>query len=81
MDWRRSPLEVSAHVRDLAEKTGTTRLVLQVFASAVSVWLAGNYASARVLADELLNLSEREHSASSKRFAHEAQSWVRFATR
>jgi tetratricopeptide (TPR) repeat protein len=72
-------LEAAGRSRALAEKGGNlAQLVLQAFASfgAFVVW--GDYASASALADQILDLAQREGSYTSLGFAHAAQVYVRF---
>jgi class 3 adenylate cyclase/tetratricopeptide (TPR) repeat protein len=70
--------ELSGRANALAEKAGSLlQLVLQRFAATVSIWQSGDYARARALADQLLDLAEREGSDFSLRCAHEGQYWTR----
>ncbi len=68
---------LSARTNALAEKGGTlSQIVLQRFAATVSAWQSGDNARARALADQLLDLAEREGGDFSLRCAHEAQIWT-----
>jgi len=71
---------VIARISTLAEKTGNLfQLVLQAFVNSVSVWTSGDHSSAASLADQTLNLAQREGSDTGLRLAHEAQFLVRFS--
>lgn len=72
---------LSGRSNALAEKAATlSQLVLQRFAAMVSTWQSGDYARARALADQLLDLAEREGSDFSLRCAHEGQFWTRYSS-
>ena len=65
---------LSARSSALAEKGGNlSQLVLQRFAATVSALQSGDYARARALADQLLDLAEREGSDFSLRCGHEGK--------
>jgi class 3 adenylate cyclase/tetratricopeptide (TPR) repeat protein len=69
--------KLSARTNALAEKGGNlSQLVLQRFAITVSAWQSGDYARARALADQLMDLAEREGSDFSLRCGHEGQIWT-----
>jgi class 3 adenylate cyclase/tetratricopeptide (TPR) repeat protein len=66
--------------RDLAEKGGNlAQLVVQVFGIFRSVNSAGDYSTAALLADRILDLAQREGSPASFGFACYAQVRVRFS--
>jgi tetratricopeptide (TPR) repeat protein len=65
--------------RDLAEKTGTLdQMVVQAYGIWTSVLSSGDYTTAGLLADEILNLAQREGSPASLGFACRAQLEVSF---
>jgi class 3 adenylate cyclase/tetratricopeptide (TPR) repeat protein len=72
-------IEAVEQARSLAEKTGNLpQLVLQVIGSYAAVFVTGDYSSAAALADQALDLAQREGSHNSLVFAHGAQVNVRF---
>jgi hypothetical protein len=72
-------IEVTERARALAEKTGNLpQLFLQVVGTFAAVFVAGHYSSAAALADQLLDLAQREGSNLSLIIAHVAQVNVRF---
>ena len=75
----RETVDAIARTRALAEKSGNlAQLVVQVF----SIWAAANTAGdtprAAALADQVLDLAQREGSPTSLAFAHQAQMQARF---
>ena len=65
--------------RELAEKSGNlARLLAQVFAIWRSLFGTGDYTTAALLADRILDLAQREGSPASLGFACSAQVQVRF---
>jgi class 3 adenylate cyclase/tetratricopeptide (TPR) repeat protein len=72
-------LEAAGRSRALAEKGGSlVQLVLQAIGSFAAFVIWGDYASASALADQILDLAQREGSYTSLGFAHAAQVIVRF---
>ena len=72
-------IEVTEHARALAEKTGNLpQLILQVIGTYAAVFVLGDYSGAAALADQLLDLAQREGSNMSLIIAHVAQVNVRF---
>ena len=72
-------MEVVEQARALAEKTGNLpQLVLQVVATYTAVFVTGDYSGAAALADQLLDLAQREGGYMSLLFARHAQVMVRF---
>jgi len=72
-------VEAAARARALAEKSGNlAQLVRQAFATWTSGLAAGDYPSASVLADQILELAQHEGSPASLGLAHTAQVMVRF---
>jgi tetratricopeptide (TPR) repeat protein len=72
-------IEVLEHARALAEKTGNlAQLVVRGTAAWAAVYVSGDYTSAGALADQILDLAQREGSHTSLGFAHFAQLSVRF---
>ena len=71
--------EAAERARVLAEKGGTlAQLVLRVFDVWRGVLVSGNYLNAGALADRILYLARRDHSATSLAFAHHAEQGVSF---
>ncbi len=71
--------EVLERARVIAERTGNLiLLVLQGMAAWVAVLVSGDYSRAQALADQLLDLAQREGSDTSLGFAHAAQVSSRF---
>ena len=63
--------------RDLAEKSGNlAQLVVQVFGIWRSVFVAGDYSTAGLLADRILDLAQREGSPASFGFACSCSEWT-----
>jgi tetratricopeptide (TPR) repeat protein len=74
--------EVVAHTRTLAEKTGNLpQLVMQVMGTWAVAVTSGDLALAIAVADELLDLAEREGSPASLGAAHTAQVISRYFVR
>jgi hypothetical protein len=72
-------VEAAACARALAERSGNlAQLVRQAFATWTSTLASGDYPSASVLADQLLDLARHEGSPPSLGLAHTAQVMVRF---
>ena len=72
-------IEVTEHARALAEKTGNLpQLILQVIGTYAAVFVLGDYSGAAALADQLLDLAQREGSNMSLIIAYVAQVNVRF---
>ena len=72
-------IAVSEQARELAEKTGNLpQLIVQVITTYAAVFVVGDYAGAAALADQLLDLAQREGSNLSLIIAHVAQVNVRF---
>jgi tetratricopeptide (TPR) repeat protein len=72
-------IEVTERARALAEKTGNlTQLIFQVIGTYAAVFVSGDYSGAAALADQLLDLAQREGSNMSLAIAHVAQVNVRF---
>jgi tetratricopeptide (TPR) repeat protein len=72
-------VEAAARARALAEKTGNlTQLVLQLSSISRAVFVSGDYRRAAVLADQLLDLAQREGSPTSLWLAHHTQLLPRF---
>ena len=69
--------DLSARATALVEKSGNlSQLVLQRFAATASAWTSGDFIRAKALADQLLDLAEREGGDFSLRCGHEAQIWT-----
>jgi class 3 adenylate cyclase/tetratricopeptide (TPR) repeat protein len=72
-------IEVTERARALAEKTGNLlQLILQVTGTYAAVFVLGDYSGAAALADQLLDLAQREGSNIGLIIAHVAQVNVRF---
>ncbi|MGA9723155.1 MAG: hypothetical protein WBQ86_11920, partial [Candidatus Binatus sp.] len=72
-------IEVNERARALADKTGNlSQLVLQVIGTYAAVNVSGDYSGAAALADQLLDLAQREGSRMSLATARVAQVNVRF---
>ena len=72
-------IEAVEHGRELAEKTGNLpQLILQVISTYAAVLVGGDYSGAAALADQVLDLAQREGSNMSLIFARVAQVHVRF---
>ncbi len=72
-------IEVTERARALAEKTGNLpQLILQVIGTYAAVFVLGDYSGAAALANQLLDLAQREGSNVSLIIAHVAQVNVRF---
>jgi tetratricopeptide (TPR) repeat protein len=68
---------VAERARDLAEKSGNlAQLVVHLFGIWRNVFVAGDYSTAGRLADQILDLAERERSPASFAFACHVQVWV-----
>ena len=75
----RESIETAARARVLAEKTGNVaQLVLQVYAAWAVVLALPDYPNAIALADQLLDLAQREDSHASLGFAHMANLQTRY---
>ena len=67
-------VEAAARARALAEKTGNlAQLVLQLSSISRAAFVSGDYRRAAVVADQLLDLAQREGSPTSLWLAHYAQ--------
>ena len=72
-------IEAIEHSRELAEKTGNlAQLTLQVISTYAAVLVGGDYSLAAALADQVLDLAQREDSNMSLISACVAQVLVRF---
>ncbi len=72
-------VEAATHARALAEKSGNlAQLVRQKYATRSGVFISGDYPSAAALADQILDLAQREGSHASLALAHIAHVQVRF---
>jgi class 3 adenylate cyclase/tetratricopeptide (TPR) repeat protein len=72
-------VEVAARACALAERSGSlAQLILQTHGTWAALLVSGEYRSAAALADQLLDLSQREGSQTSLGLAHYAQLVARF---
>jgi tetratricopeptide (TPR) repeat protein len=72
-------VKAATRARTLAEKTGNlARLIPEVFETWRRVLVSGDYFAAATLADQILNLAEREGGQTSLAFAYRAQQTVNF---
>jgi len=71
--------DATRHARILAEKTGNlVQLVHRLHGTWTNVQVAGNYAAAAALADQVLDLAERERGGASLGLAYQAQIATRY---
>jgi class 3 adenylate cyclase/tetratricopeptide (TPR) repeat protein len=71
--------EAAARAVALAEKGGNlAQLIMQLFWTEIVAWNSGDISGAAALADQILDLAQREGSPTSLGFAHNAQLTVRF---
>jgi class 3 adenylate cyclase len=71
--------EAAARAVALAEKGGNlAQLIMQLFWTEIGAWNSGDISGSAALADQILDLAQREGSPTSLGFAHNAQLTVRF---
>ena len=69
--------DVSARTASVIEKSGNLlQLLVSRFGATVAAWQAGDFTKAKALADQVLDLAQREGGDFGLRCAHEAQIWT-----